>query len=202
VAGTRTAGKAHERPIWLVGMMACGKSTVGPVLARRLGRPFVDSDARICEIAGRSIAEIFREQGEDAFRELETDVIEEASQGRAVVALGGGAIAQSGAAVRLARTGTVVYLRASPAKLLERLEDASTRPLLAGLSGPARADRLAQLLAEREQAYQSASIVVDTDTAGADEVADEVARRFTADTHSGAEQGGGAERGESANESA
>ncbi len=180
MADSQTADEPPERPIWLVGMMACGKSTVGSVLARRLGRPFLDSDARICEIAGRSVAEIFRDQGERAFRALEAGVIDEASQGRAVVALGGGAIAQPGAAVRLAHGGTVVYLRASPEKLLERLGDPSSRPLLAGLPEAERGARLAQLLAERERAYLSASIVVDTDAAGADEVADEVARRFTA----------------------
>ena len=163
-------------------------------MARRLGRPFVDSDARIREIAGQTIAEIFRKQGEDAFRAIEADVIGEVSRGAAVVALGGGAIAQPGAPARLARLGTVVYLRTAPERLLERLGDPSTRPLLARLPAAERANRLAQLLAQREEAYLSAVIVVDTDELAADEVALEVARRFTAGSASGAE------RGESGNE--
>jgi shikimate kinase len=172
-------------------MMGCGKSAIGPRLAERLARTFLDSDARVHELAGRSIPEIFRELGEVAFRVLESRVIEEAARGSGVVALGGGAIAQRGAAARLASLGTVVYLRAAPEQLLERLGDLSSRPLLAGLSRSECTARLAELLAQREQAYLSASIVVDTDGASVEEVAAEVARRFTAGSRS--DPAGGAE---------
>lgn len=165
----------RARPIFLVGMMGSGKSTVGPLLARRLGRDFVDNDAVVEARAGRRIAEIFARDGEPAFRELEVRAIEEVAAGRSVVALGGGAIAQPGAPERLARLGTVVYLQASPRELARRVGPAEARPLLAGLDEEQRAERLAGLLRQREAAYRSARIVVETEGASAAEVVDRIA---------------------------
>lgn len=155
--------------------MGSGKSTVGPLLARRLGRDFVDNDAVVEARAGRRIAEIFARDGEPAFRELEVRAIEEVAAGRSVVALGGGAIAQPGAPERLARLGTVVYLQASPRELARRVGPAEARPLLAGLDEEQRAERLAGLLRQREAAYRSARIVVETEGASAAEVVDRIA---------------------------
>jgi shikimate kinase len=157
------AANAGHRPIWLVGMMGVGKSTIGPILARALGRPFLDSDHEIERLAGRSVAQIFAEQGEAAFRELERQTISHAEGGNAVVALGGGAMAQPGAPDRLRASGVVVYLSASPEKLVERIAKPESRPLLAGLDREQRLQRLAELLAEREPCYRQASLVLDTD---------------------------------------
>ena len=87
------------RPLFLVGMMGAGKSTVGLALARRLRRPFVDSDAEVERRAGKSIAQIFSEDGEAAFRLQEASVLADLGSGEpaVVVALGGGAIAVHGA---------------------------------------------------------------------------------------------------------
>ncbi len=155
--------------------MGSGKSTVGPMLARRLGRDFVDNDNVVEARAGRRIAEIFARDGEPAFREREARAIDEAAAGRAVVALGGGAIAQPGAPERLARLGTVVYLQASPRELARRVGPAEARPLLAGLDEEQREQRIASLLREREGAYRSARIVVETEGRSAAEVADRIA---------------------------
>jgi shikimate kinase len=144
-------------------MMGCGKSTVGAMLARRLSRRFVDTDAEIERTAGQSVAEIFEHEGERAFRERERGVIDAWAGRPVVVALGGGAIAQPGAPARLARDGTVVYLRARPETLLRRIGEAETRPLLRGLPASARRERLCALLEERGPAYESATLVVDTD---------------------------------------
>lgn len=151
------------RTVWLVGMMGAGKSTVGPALARALGLRFVDTDARICEAAGATIAELFARDGETAFRERERAEIEVWADHAAVVALGGGAIAQPGVADRLAETGVVVYLRARPETLLRRLGDCASRPLLRDLAPADRRARLAQLLEARRASYEGARIVVDTD---------------------------------------
>jgi shikimate kinase len=151
---------------------------VGPLLARRLGRDFLDADLRIEEEAGQSVAGIFEERGEAAFRALEAAAIDEAAAGSAVVALGGGAVAKPGAARRLASLGTVVYLRASPDTLLSRIGPARGRPLLAGLDAGARRRRLLELLAEREGAYESAEIVVDTDGQSPEAVADRIVERL------------------------
>ncbi len=151
------------RTLWLVGMMGAGKSSVGAGLARRLGRRFVDADAEIEAAAGLRIAEIFAREGEAGFRAREREAILGLLGAEAVVALGGGAFAQPGLAERLLAEGPVVYLRARPETLLERLGEAADRPLLAGLGGEERRARLTALLAERAPAYARASLAIDTD---------------------------------------
>lgn len=167
-----------QRPIWLVGMMGAGKSSVGPLLARSLMRRFVDTDAEIERLAGMAISEIFSAEGELAFRERERQLIEDLSRGSDVVALGGGAIAQPGAAALLGRTGTVVYLKASANLLLDRLGDGSERPLLHGLAPEGRLARLEALLTERASAYETASIAVDTERRTVEAVAEEIVQRL------------------------
>jgi len=156
--------------VWLVGMMGAGKSTVGHALARRLGLRFVDTDAEIERATGLSVAEIFASEGEPAFRRREREEIERWGGEPAVVALGGGAIAQAGVPQRLAASGTVVYLRAQPETLLERIGEEATRPLLAGRDAAGRLERLSELLASRRAAYETAGLVVDTDGLSADQV--------------------------------
>ena len=168
----------RERAVFLVGMMGSGKSTVGPLLAARLGRPFLDSDRCVEEAAGRSIAEIFAAEGEEHFRRLERETIEAHAKDGAVMALGGGAIAQPGAPERLAALGRVVYLRARVESLLGRVGGARSRPLLAGLDAEGRRARLDEILAEREPAYATAGVVVDTDDRSPQDVADELVRRL------------------------
>ena len=158
-------------------MMGSGKSTVGPVLARRLGRSFVDTDACIESRTGLRIAELFAERGEAAFRALEREAVEKAAGTGAVVALGGGAIAQPGAAALLGAAGTVVYLEAAVATLLERIGDPEGRPLLEDVPDGQWAERIGLLLAERQPLYRSARIVVATDARGVEEVVDEIAER-------------------------
>ncbi|UCE87893.1 MAG: shikimate kinase [Deltaproteobacteria bacterium] len=159
-------------------MMGAGKSAAGARLAQRLGREFVDLDAELERSAGRGIAEIFDAEGEEGFRARERAAIESVAGKPAVVALGGGAIAQPGMSERLAASGTVVYLRARPETLLERVGDAAGRPLLEGLDREQRRLRIRALLARREPAYRSARIVVDTDGRSVDEVADSLAREL------------------------
>ena len=169
-----------RRPIWLVGMMGAGKSAVGPLLASSLGRCFVDTDVEIERSAGMAVSQIFSVEGERAFRDRERQLIEDLSGGSDVVALGGGAIAQPGAADRLGRSGTVVYLKASASSLLRRLGDCSERPLLRDLAPEGRLARLETLLAERASAYETAVIAVDTESRTVEAVAEEILRRLAA----------------------
>ncbi len=164
--------------MWLVGMMGCGKSTVGPALAARLGCPFVDSDAHIERASGSTVAGIFANEGEAAFRRRERATIEELAGEPAVVALGGGAVAQPGVIERLTGSGCMVYLRAAPESLLARVGDGRGRPLLEGTDGPGRLERLRALLAERRAGYEQAAVVVDTDDRSVEAVAGEVAERL------------------------
>lgn len=149
--------------MWLVGMMGAGKSTVGPALAAHLGRPFVDTDAEIEREAGASVSAIFEREGEAEFRRRERLAIDAAAQGPAVVALGGGALAQPGALERLRERGVLVYLKASPEVLLARLGDCRNRPLLAKLAPAEREQGLQTLLEARRGAYEAADLIVEAD---------------------------------------
>jgi 3-dehydroquinate synthase len=159
-------------------MMGAGKSTLGPPLARALRRRFVDGDEEIERSAGASIAELFAREGEAGFRARERAELDALAGSGAVIALGGGAIAQPGAPERLAAQGTVVYLRARVDTLLARVGHAKARPLLAGLAPAERRARLEALLAERKPAYETARIAIDTDEASVPRLVAQLAERI------------------------
>ncbi len=156
-----TGAVSNERPIYLIGMMGVGKSTVGALLASRLNRDFVDTDREVERVAAQSISEIFETDGEARFRMLEAESMQATATTSAVVALGGGAVCSPGAIEALLANGEVVYLRAAPETLMERIPDASNRPLLAGLDRAAQVDRLKSLLAERDRFYRQARVHID-----------------------------------------
>lgn len=161
MSGSSATQRNGGAPIYLVGMMGAGKSTVGPALAERLGRAYVDTDDAVVERAGRSIAEIFDEEGETRFRVLEAEAIEAAGEAGAVVALGGGAMAQPGMPERLAARGIAVWLEVDAETVLARIPDPASRPLLAGLDAAGRLERVESLLAERAECYAKAAIRID-----------------------------------------
>lgn len=143
--------------IVLIGFMGAGKTTVGQELARLLGRDFLDSDQVIEERSGRWIRDIFAQDGEAAFRELEAATIADLLAGPdAVLALGGGAVQHPGTRALLA-DHDVVLLRIGLAAALVRLADDPARPML-------QRDDLAQVFADRQPAYeQVATVTVDTE---------------------------------------
>ena len=166
--------------LYLTGFMAAGKSTVGPLLADRLGYRFVDLDWLVEARTGRTVADLF-DQGEPAFRAAEAEALAETTHGPAmVVATGGGTlVAPENLAVARA-AGAVVWLRATAETTLRRLGDARGRPVLAGpsgrpLQGDALADRVRRLAAAREPYYAQADLVADAD-APADAVAHRIAQ--------------------------
>ncbi|MFC5303122.1 shikimate kinase [Azospira restricta] len=152
------SGKAEN--IYLVGLMGAGKTTIGKVLARRLGWRFVDSDHEIEARTGVRIPTIFEIEGEEGFRRRETQVLRELTGLRNVVmATGGGAVIAEENRRLLRDHGLVVYLDVSPAQLYERTRHDRNRPLLQ-VADPLR--RLQELLAAREPFYREvADIVVD-----------------------------------------
>jgi len=162
------------RSVVLIGFSGSGKSAVARVLAQRLGLDVFDTDAMIEAAAGRTVAQIFEDDGESAFRERESVAVAEAAarDGR-VIACGGGAILAPQNYAALRDAGTIVYLRAAPSTILERLGDARDRPLLRGEAHTA----VPALLAERSPAYVSAAdVIVDTDGRTPEDVAGEIER--------------------------
>ena len=149
------------RQVYLTGFMATGKSKVGPILAERLGRAFVDTDDLVVEAEGRSIQEIFEKDGEAAFRRIEHACVVKASEmPEAVISLGGGAITQERNWDTVRATGVCVCLRATAETIFERVSRSDERPLLSGLGDEERMARIRQMLAERATWYDRADVAV------------------------------------------
>src|SRR6185437_1826846 len=167
---------AKENPmvVVLVGFMGAGKTTVGHIMAERLGQPFVDSDVLIEQRLGRDIRDIFRTEGEPYFRQLEHDTVAGLVRGPdAVIALGGGAVEDPRTRAVL-RNARVVYLRVSYDEALARVKSDEFRPMLH------RPD-LDEVYKRRLSAYEDISLLtVDTDGRRPDAVALEVLARLTA----------------------
>ena len=151
----------NEGNIILVGLMGAGKTTVGRLLAKRLKRPFYDSDEQIERRCGVRIPVIFDIEGEAGFRARETQVIAElCALENVVLATGGGAVLAAENRHRLAARGSVVYLHARPGNLWLRVRHDRNRPLLAA---PDPQQRLEELYAQRDPLYREvADLVLET----------------------------------------
>ena len=122
-----------HKSIYLVGLMAVGKSTVGKLLAEKLNRPFFDSDKEIEKNAGAEISWIFDVEGEEGFRDREEQVIRELSaKTGAIIATGGGVVEREENRKRIAEKGTVIHLDCPNETLVERVRNDKKRPLLQG----------------------------------------------------------------------
>lgn len=157
--------------IFLVGFSGSGKSTIGPLLAKRLKVEYGDTDAMIESHLGSAIAEVFADQGQSYFRKLESSLIAELSSASAVVrvvSLGGGAFQSAANRRRLLKSGTVVYLSCPVRELYHRTKMGSVRPLLyanpkAGETAKqAGLRRITELLAKRKEHYRKAHIRIST----------------------------------------
>ena len=159
--------------IVLVGFMGAGKTTIGQLLAERLGLPFTDSDQVIEQRAGRPVAQIFAEDGEPAFRALEHQVIADLLDGPPLVlALGGGATEHPGTRDRLARA-QVVYLQVGYEQAMQRVGGDQGRPLLARPDLAATYQRRLPLYAEL------ATLTVSTDGRHPEAISQDILTRLT-----------------------
>jgi shikimate kinase len=158
--------------IVIIGFMGCGKSTVGRALHQRLGYQLVDMDQVIEQRAGKSITEIFAEDGEPAFRDMETALLRELCDPdapRRIISTGGGIVGRAENRALLKRLGYVVWLHAPAAVILQRTRKNHHRPLL-DTDNPA--DRIKSLMEERQPLYQeTAHLKLDTAGLRSDELA-------------------------------
>ena len=147
--------------IALIGFMGTGKTAAGKALAERLGKEFIELDALLELKAGKTIPEIFQQDGEIAFRELEIGVTKEVSQRKnAVIACGGGVVLNKINIDRLKEESLIVYLTASPRVILKRTSGDENRPLLKTTE---RALRIRELLKFRKPFYErAADITINT----------------------------------------
>ncbi len=167
--------------IALIGFMGVGKTTVGKALAKKLSREFIELDSVIEQHAGKTIPDIFQQDGEIAFRELEIAITKEISQReRVVIACGGGIVLNQINIERLRQKSRIVYLTASPAVIQKRvLNSMGERPLL---KIPDKDSEILRLLKLREPFYErAADIKVDTSQLDVDSVAERVITELKAD---------------------
>jgi len=180
--------------LYLVGFMGTGKTTVGRAVAQRLGFQLLDSDHEIERKKQKPIAQIFAEEGEAAFRVLESEFIETGHPARQqVVACGGGLIVPPGMLEKLQARGVVMCLHASIETILRRTQGNRNRPLL-NVDDPA--ERIRTLFAQREPIYRRAGTTILTDGRQLADIVSHVLRAYRREAvewgkaHTGARAGG------------
>lgn len=182
------AKKAQQpEKIFLIGFSGSGKSTVGPLLGARLDREFIDTDSLIAEQFGKDISDIFAEDGETAFRTIETDIIREIvglAGIRQVIALGGGAFNSAENRDLVSSAGIAVYLQCSVREIARRMRRHTDRPLLSITPNPreslpdATHRRITELLESRREFYQMSDMTVSTTARMPNAVVEEIVRKL------------------------
>lgn len=163
------------RNIILTGFMGSGKTEVGKMLAQRLGYTFIDTDKLVEEQEGKSISDIFREDGEPYFRDIEALILKDLSglEGH-VISTGGGIVTREDNILNLKKTGLVIWLKASPETIFKRVSSETNRPMLK-VDNPL--EQIKKLLSMREQFYSRADLSIDTDGLEVDEVVDIIIKK-------------------------
>lgn len=160
-----------RRPVYLIGFMGAGKSSVARRLNRKFGFDYVDADSYLEEREGRAIAQIFAEDGEEAFRDLESACLKELAGQNRLISTGGGVVKRPENRQAMKENGFVVYLSVTADVAASRIRDKSTRPLFNDLES-ARAR-----IAERVPLYESsANVIVNTVGLNVYQISNEVFR--------------------------
>ena len=167
--------KTIDRNIFLIGFMGAGKSTIARSLQKSLKFPLVEMDERIVREQGMSINEIFEKYGEDHFRQIESDLIlgdEDAS----IVSCGGGVVVRPQNVENMKKSGKIVFLKATPETIYERVKNSTDRPIL---NGHMNVEYIAQLMEKRRALYEGAAdITIETDGKTKEEICSEIICRL------------------------
>ena len=163
--------------IILIGYMGAGKTTVGKALSQSLALPFYDLDWYIEERYRRTIPQIFAENGENGFREIEQKILHEVAEfENVIISCGGGVAMRERNVAEMKKNGKVVLLKADPQTILDRVKDSDERPLL---NGHKNVEYIADLMEARRAKYEAAAdIVVQTDGKSALEICEEMIHKL------------------------
>ena len=141
--------------IFMIGFMGVGKTSTSCALSRQLEVKEIDTDAMIVEQAGVTISEIFAEKGEEAFRQMETALLDEiAEMEPCIVSCGGGMVMRTENVEKMKKQGKIVLLSATPETIYSHVKDSTSRPLL---NGNMNVEYIAGLMKQREPAYEQAA---------------------------------------------
>jgi shikimate kinase len=172
---------------YLTGFMAAGKSTIGPILANTIGWHFFDLDKEVEKQEGLKIVELFKRNGEDYFRGIETTILKNLSENeKSIISLGGGAIASDENFDIIKLTGKIIYLKSSPEMAYKRLRWKQDRPAFVfdGVELPTKEqflERIIQLLDSRKKYYEQCDFIVDTDNQTVGKTVDIIAKYINKD---------------------
>ena len=158
--------------IVLVGMLGAGKTTVGEVLATKLNRELKDIDCVIEQEQKKSIIEIFTDDGEEAFRKLESETIEKFSNmSDLIISTGGGALEKANNLSNLQKNGIIIYLKADIEELFKRVKNETQRPLLKEQDP---LEVIKKLIKKRKKFYLMADITIITDNKSPEKITEEI----------------------------
>jgi len=165
-----------KKNIVLIGFMGTGKTTVGKILAKKLGMNFVDVDELIEKTAGLKISAVFAKLGEAYFRDIETEIIKSITKDSSqVIATGGGAVLRDENLNALKSNGVVFCLTASEELIFDRIKDNNERPLLQ-VENPK--EKIRELLAKRMPRYMMADFIINTDGLTQEEVSEKIIKEY------------------------
>ena len=169
----------------LTGFMGSGKSTIGRELARRLDRPFIDTDDQIEATEKMEISEIFATRGEDFFRIFEEKIVGDilSSKKRAVISLGGGTLLSQKTTDLVLASGILIYIKSGPEEIWKRIRHSTRRPLLRQEGSVWKKrdylQRMAKLMKQREDGYRQAHLCIDRDGKEVDDIVEEILDRLS-----------------------